>query len=361
VLTSVALVSVMAGAAAAADPITGAFGLSFDTPVPETLLGASLADSPYPLPPANLNQSLPERIPGRMPAWYLFSPEALPDLLDDPIVRFMVMVDGERRPVRILAEHPQPDCASDTLWLTRSIAQKYRAENDPFGAERDGFARSARFIHKNQQVDVSCGPALLVEYTHAGTYENWRQSEALAHETYRRQKEQLQRLELDLQLERDRQFAETFTAGERFRLEGVWGVHFGVPFTRTQTELLDAATDEPISVELRDLSPPFAEGSFTLTLGPDQLPVKIVGIFPDADARLFQQVVAALRAKYGSPLKDGDTHKIHKINGDHLVARYDATEQKLHMTFINGRARRAQKERLLLAQQQQFEEETAGL
>ncbi len=360
-LTSVVLVAVMVGAAAAASPITGAFGLNFETPVPEQLLGASLAGPPYPLLPANLDQSPVESAPDRLPAWYLFSPAALPDLLDHPLVRFMVMVDGERRPVRILAEHPRPDCTADMLWLTRSIAQKYRAETDPFGAERHGFARSARFVHKNQQVDVSCGPALLVEYTDADAYENWRQAETLAQETHHQRTRKLQRLRLDLQVEHDRQFADTFTRGERFRIEGAWGVNFGVPFEATETEMLDAPVDEPFSVALRELSAPFADGSFTLTLGPDRVPVRIVGNFPDVDAHLFRRVAAALRAKFGAPMKDGDTHKIHKVNGDHLVARHDAANGTLHMTFINGKARRAQKERLLLAQQRQFEEETAGL
>lgn len=335
--------------------------MNFETPVPETLLGASLADPPYPLLPANLDQSLVVSAPNRLPAWYLFSPAALPDLLDDPLVRFMVMVDGERRPVRILAEHPRPDCTADMLWLTRNIAQKYRAVTDPHGAERHGFARSARFVHKNQQVDVSCGPALLVEYTHAGAYQDWHEAETLAQETHREKQQKLQRLELDLRIERARQFADTFTLGERFRLEGVWGVSFGVPFEASQTELLDAPSDEPFSVTLRDLNPPFEDGSFILTLGPDRVPVRVAGSFPDADARLFRQVAAALRAKFGAPMKDGNTHKIHKVNGDHLVARHDTRNGQLHMTFINGKARRAQKERLLLAQQQQFEEETAGL
>ena len=360
-LTSAVLVALVAGAAAAASPITGAFGLNFETPVPEQLLGASLAAPPYPLLPANLDQSPVESAPDRLPAWYLFSPAALPDLLDDPLVRFMVMVDGERRPVRILAEHPRPDCTADMLWLTRSIAQKYRAEADPFGAERHGFARSARFVHKNQQVDVSCGPALLVEYTHAGAYENWRKAETLARETHHQKTQRLQRLTLDLQIELDRQFADSFTLGERFRVEGAWGVNFGVPFEATEPELLDAPADEGFNVTLRDVSEPFADGSFMLTLGPDRVPVRVAGNFPDADARLFRQVAAALKAKFGAPMKDGATHKIHKVNGDHLVARHDAANGKLHMTFINGKARRAQKERLLLAQQRQFEEETAGL
>ena len=91
------------------------------------------------------------------------------------------------------------------------------------------------------------------------------------------------------------------------------------------------------------------------------MPIRLSGTFVDANGALYESVAAALRAKYGNPLKDSAQHKIHKVNGDHLIARYDAAEQTLHMTFINGKARRAQKARALLAQQQQFEEEKAGL
>jgi len=59
----------MAGAAAAAIPITGAFGLNFETPVSEQLLGASLAAPPYPQLPANLDQSPVESAPDRWAAW----------------------------------------------------------------------------------------------------------------------------------------------------------------------------------------------------------------------------------------------------------------------------------------------------
>lgn len=361
-------IAVLTGAAAAEQPITGAFGLDFAEPIPAEILGASVGDPPYPLPPGNLDQQPPPAVPGQAGDWYLFIPQARPEMLTGPAVRFMVLRDADGRPVRILAEHAEPECIDDVLWLTRSLARKYDAPDDPFGAERAGFRQSARFIHESAQVDVSCGPKLLIEYTDAAGYRRWLARRAEAAAEYEARLADLAEEQARLEEARRRGFADAMTAGDRFALHGALGIHFGEPVDEAVFAGADILPDAPLAAALPGVPESLADGTFTLTVGPDRVPVQMAGEFPDADRSRFAHLAAALRAKYGPPMKDGDTHKIHKINGDYAVARYVAERGVARLVFIDDAGRAAQQARedaahraRLAEQRRRFEEETAGL
>lgn len=366
-LAALTLLTVLAGAASTREPITGAFGLEFEEPLTDAVRAASLGQPPYPLPPRNLDQSLPPPIPGEPTGWYLFVPQAVPALLDAPGVRFMVLQSRSGLPLRILAEHPAPDCTADVLWLTRSIARKYNAPDDPFGAERDGFRHSARYLSDVGQIDISCGPTLLIEYTHPAAYRSWLAAEAERHAAHRAQQGELAEARQSLDRERKRQVADLFTAGDRYRLEGALGLTFGVPVPVDWLRA-DVVADEPLEVEPPALADLLRDGRITVTVGPDREPVQVVGEFPDPDARRFESLAEALQAKYGSALKDTPVHKIHKISGDYLVARYVVDRAVARLVFIDDAGRERQQQRELEAkqarlaeQERQFQEETAGL
>lgn len=363
-----AALAVVLGAAAAKEPITGAFGLSFDAPVTAQTLGASLGDPPYPAPPANLPQELPEPVPGELSGWFKFLPSAVPDLLEAQGVTFTLLRDLSGRAVRILAEHPSPTCAEDLLWLTRSLARKYDAEDDPFGAEREGFEHSARFTHETRQIDVSCGPTLLIEYTDGAGYRRWLAERARLLENHRVRLAARAEEEARLEKERRRRLADVLTQGDRFRVLGGLGVTFGEPVTDSRLSVDEFVADQALPARLDPLPAPFGEGRYTLTLGPDRRPVRVAGEFPDPGAETFAEVAEALRLKYGQPMKDRPRHKIHKVNGDYVIARYLDGEDLLRLVFIDDEGRRAQQARELAAeqarlaeQQRLFEEETEGL
>ncbi|MEQ8783473.1 MAG: hypothetical protein RIE06_27740 [Roseibium album] len=365
---ALAFAATLSGAAAAELPVSGAFGLEFDRPIAAARLGASLEVPPYPLPPDNLAQSVPEAIAGAPSGWHLFTPLARPELLDDPEVNYFVLVNASGMPLRILAEHPEPDCIEDMLWLTRSLARKYQAKDDPFGAARSGFRQSARFVSGHTQVDVSCGPRLLIEYTDAAGYGAWlaernraiealaADRQALAHEQARVEKERLAR------------FADDLTIGDRFRVLGAFGIVFGEPMDPAWFETADMLVDEPLPARPPLLPAPFERAAFLVTVGPDRVPVRVACEVSDPDASLFARLAGALETKYGPPLKNSPQHRIHKVAGDYLVARYLPESATARLVFIDDKARDAQKDReaaaharRLAEQRRQFEEETAGL
>lgn len=366
--SALAFVAVLGGAAAADLPIAQAFGLRFGERVPDAVVGASLGTPPYPVPPGNLEQRLPEPVPGQPSDWYLFRPDARPSLLDDPDARFMVLRGAHGHPVRILAEHPRPNCVEDMLWLTRSLGRKYQAEDDPYGANRTGFRESARFVSGTTQIDVSCGPTLLIEYTDAAEYARWLEvRESQAHAYHQRQSA-LAEEQARLQDERRRRLADAVAGGDRFRISGAFGVTFGVPVDPTWMDPGPIVADQALPAHPPQLPAALPGGTFTFTVGPDLVPVQVAGEFADTDAALFRELAAAMRVKYGPPAKDSPVHKIFKVNGDYAVVRYLPDRGVARLVLIDAAGRAAQKARQAAAelarlaeQERQFEEETAGL
>ncbi len=364
-----AFAAALTGAAATEEAITGAFGLEFGQPLPPSTLGASVAfDSvPYPEPPANLEQTLPDAPADHGSGWYLFQPSAKPELLNHPGARFFVLRGYQDEPLRILAEHPEPRCIDDMLWLTGSLAKKYGADGDPFGAARAGFRQSARFVNGATQVDVSCGPRLLIEYTDGAAYADWLGERADRQAARAAEQAALAEQRALVETERLRLLADSFTAGDRFRLLGAFGIPFGEPVDPAWLES-GFLVDEPLAVRPPRLPEPFAAARFEVTLGPDRIPIRIASEVPGVDEDGFARLAGALETKYGPPLKSLPRHRIHKVRGDYLVARYEPGAATARLVFIDDVARDAQKAReaaahaqRLAEQRAQFEEETAGL
>ena len=87
---------------------------------------------------------------------------------------------------------------------------------------------------------------------------------------------------------------------------------------------------------------PFTEGDLQLTISPDKHPIVIRGRFPHLD---FERIAAALRTKYGLPMKESSRHIIHKVNGDHVIIK--RLDQRLtELAFIDTSAQDAHRQRL---------------
>ncbi len=367
VLPAMALLANGSGGAVA-NNILGAFGLEFDVPVAVEVLGASVGHPPYPSLPLNLSQEPVETAPDSPTQWYLFAPKAVPKVLRGTHTRFFVMVDDQRYPVRIVAEAVSEvkadSCTIAFDWLNTNLKRKYLTDYDVVVKPREGFKVSTRYTFKARQVDVACGDSLLIEYTDADGVARWVAEErkrlsayTLRMKAYAEQEAELERINELLLKEDHEHFADTFTLGDRYRLEGGLGVRFGSPFS----PIGDFTPDKPFAVKLDALPPPFAEGSYEITLAPDRTPIRIGGYFPDPNGDHFKTVSDALRAKYGAPMKNGETHKIHKINGNFVIARNNTREGRLDVVFIDNQARKDQKEREIERKHAEWEEETAGL
>ena len=267
------------------------------------------------------------------------------------------MVDGELRPLRIMAERKSGDCDASFPWFLDSLTRKDLTQDDPEVAPRNGFITGARFTQSHRQVDLACGKRLLIEYTDGEGLLRWQGAQrALANEQRSRDMA-LKQAAAEIERKRQRQFADSFTQGDRFRLDGALGVTFGQPFPLPP----DYLVDEPLDVTLSQLDEPFAAGRYQLTVGPQAEPIRLEGQVPDGSGEAFASVRDALQAKYGPPMKNGKHHVIHRVNGNFFVLRRLTGLRELNIAVIDTRAERDQRARAEASAQRQFEEATRGL
>ena len=112
-------------AAALNQPLNGAFGFDFGTPVPDTAIAATIATNEHPALPDNI--SLPE-LTDLSPTdsrWHYLIAEQLPDTIarSDPKVLALLTKDGY--PARLIASVDESGCEGVYRWVTNSLARKY--------------------------------------------------------------------------------------------------------------------------------------------------------------------------------------------------------------------------------------------
>lgn len=361
-LAAAALLPVLAGAALLTQTIDGAFGVDFGRPLDTDALGATLAEPVSPLPPSNLDQTLPEPVPGEHDGWYHVEPQLLPPRFQSDATQLMVLVTAEGLPARIVLAKPEGDCEGVVAWLAESLGRKYGAGDDAeveveVEAAR-GHDSAVRFYRGERQIDAGCGPdGLLLEYTDGRAYGRWQSERFAAQAAYRKEQEALARAAAEVEERELQAFADAFTFGDGRRLEGALGVRFEVPFEG----LADFTPDQAADVTLEGLPEPLVAGRYQITLSPGAEPVRIAGWFPDPEGRAFEHLSRAVGAKFGAPMKHTDSHRIYRINGDFIVFRRLERLGQSTISVIDASAQQAQREREALAARRAFEEETAGL
>ncbi|MEZ5550343.1 MAG: hypothetical protein R3E82_05605 [Pseudomonadales bacterium] len=341
--------------AQSAETLDGAFGLRFDAAVPEQVLGAST------LAPADLpHRPFADEYPPERAGWFYFTPVIAPDPLG--AARYQVLVTGNGQPALILARLVGHGCNETYTWLVDSLTRKYAIKDDPAVLPRPPYLQAASFQVDGVSVDLACGRDLVLAYTLPSGIRRW-QAEQVALENAR--ETEAQRLvEVARRIERAeaRAYADTFTHGEKFRLDGGLGLIFGEPFRTT----VPHTPDVPFAMRPPRLPPPFDTGSFELTLDPEDVPIRLEGSIPDPDGRHYEKITGALQAKFGAAMKDTDRHRIFRVNGNYFTLRQ--IRDRTDITLIDIRAQKAQEARAaaakaaeLAAAEARFKAETEGL
>jgi len=354
-------------AAALVEPLEGALGFDFAQPVPETATAAALEAYDLPNLPDNIEfEPLPDDL--KDPAgWFLLAPLRLPEALAAAQPEVFGLLDADSRPARLIARIDERGCDGLYAWLNSSLTRKYAVADDASVAARAPFMTATRYVRGQRQIDVACGPAVLLQYTDIARLTDWR-SQQLARYQQRLKRQAEQQRALAVVAEHQlRQFADRFTIGDQARLQGGLGVVFNQPVD-PDTLPEDFAADQPLAVRLNDLPTPFDQGEFQIEVDPVGAPIELSGDIGDPTGAHFEQIFLALKAKYGQPVKDGVRHKIFRVNGNFFVLKALPRTQKLQISLLDGAARRAQRERAkqheaaeLAALQDQFRKETEGL
>ncbi len=335
-----ACLSAPSGFAADAElPIYGGLGVELGEVLPAERSGAEVIAPSGATLPDNRNLELPPMEPGAVYPWrYLVDPQ-LPRLFREQSAEAYVMLNSNREVMRVLAHIQNPDCADNFDWLKHTISKKYEVSAD---AEYSAApqTRSLRITFSSRQIDVHCGKRLTIDYLDLSMISVWADTQQRRYAEYQRQVAQLEKREMVLERRKQLRFADTFTMGDQFRLDGAFGVQFEQPFAKNSTQ--NFPVDEPFYAVLPGMPEPFTKGDLQLTISPDKHPIVIRGRFPDID---FERIAAALRTKYGLPMKESSRHIIHKVNGDHVIIK--RLDRRLtELAFIDTSAQDAHRQRL---------------
>lgn len=337
-----------ASAENAEKPIYGGLGIEFGRVLDAQSYGAEVKLVPEQALPANQDVALPELQPGAVYPWRVFSAPNLPRPYRDKPNSSYVMLSASGEPLRVISRVQQQGCGENFEWLKSTLAKKYAVKGDIEITAPAPYQRALRVHFLAKQIDVRCGPRTVIEYLDGNALAAWAAAQSKQYAAYERELAEIDKRRLVMNRRRSMKFADSFTVGDEYRLEGAFGIQFQKPFARNSTQQFPV--DEPFYAVLPNLPEPFERGDIQLVISPQRHPIVIRGTFHDV---AFDDVANAFKAKYGQPMKASSRHIIHKVSGNHAIVKKLA-EDTVELAFIDTAAQTEQRKRL-------WEQESDGL
>lgn len=344
----IGLLSVDAYAEVAEKPIVGGLGFVLSAKLPVENFGAALTMVPDSKIPHNRSITLPQYPPGsRYPWHHLIDPQLPRPLRNFPLESF-VMLNDEGQLMRMLIRVSITGCDNEFEWLKKTLTKKYKVQGDPEIPPPPTYNRSLRITYSQKQVDVHCGPRLVMDYANYDDVALWARSHATDYLEYERQESNIAQRRVVLEHRRVLRFADEFTLGDKYHIGGAFGVAFRKPFAKKSAQKFPI--DQPFIVVLPKMPKEFSVGEVQLELAPSREPIVIRGKF---EGLPFETIAQALRAKYGTPLKASHRHVVHNVGGNHAILKR-LNSRFIEVAFLDTRAKEAQRKRL-------WERESEGL
>lgn len=322
---------------AAAAVVEGAFGLQFTESVEIDAVGASVR----PMDVAFSAQALAARdvdIPVGMPSpWRELVPPEEPGAFRSLTRRYHVLLDEERRPLRIVGRiQPAVSCEALAKTLIPLLHRRYQRSGSPPD-------QPVRYGGASGSLDVRClnSGELMLDYAADDAIEEW------LHRHDKQAREYRKNAAL--------RFADSFLQGSPSRLNGALGVPFRRPFQTGRY-----TPDEKFERRLPGL-PLFLDNARTyLTLAPDGAPISVHARLEEPAHGLAERIKLALSAKYPVLVKDTPRHRIHSAGADWAVVRVMA-DGALELSFIDRRAHMAMRSRAGKVEQSRQKAEQARI
>jgi len=327
-------------AAPAEVPVLGGLGVQLGVTLPHEAVGAELTEVPEALLPPGTNITLPQIEPGGRHPWQHFNSPNIPRLYRDLPVQSFVMVNDAGAAMRVIARVNYRGCDEKFDWLKNTISKKYKVRGDAEVAPPAGYERALRIAAIDRQIEVRCGPRLVLDYQDLTLIKAWSRQQGRRWAVYQRDQAAIAKRQLVLDQRRAVKFADSFTLGNQYRLDGAFGIYFKRQFAARSTQQFPI--DQPFYAVLPNLPEPFVDGEILLTISPEGHPIVIRGTFDNLD---FEYIAKALKAKYGTPMKASSRHIIHKVSGNHAIVK-KISEDLIELAFVDTNAKEAQRARL---------------
>ena len=338
-------------AAVAETPIHGGLGVQFDQPVTAQQIGAQLQDPSHitgVLLPENRKMIEPQIEPGGHYPWHRFPGVVLPRPLRVYEHSAHIMLNTEGLPIRVSVTVSVNGCGEEFKWMRETLAKKYRVIGDMNATPPESYQQALRVVFVDRQIDMWCGPQTVIQYLDFSQLRQWAVTQHKVYDVYVRERSKQEKRQLVLHRRRSENFANQFTMGDQYKLDGAFGISFRQPFAKNSTQ--NFPIDIPFYAVLPNLPAEFQAGEIQLVISPLKHPIIIRGTFRELQ---FDKVKNALRAKYGTPMKSTDRHVIHKVADKHAILKRMSLDT-IELAFIDTLAQTEQRARL-------WEEETQGL
>jgi len=331
-------------AADAEEPIYGGLGLTLGEVLEHASYGAEIAT----VPSLNLIEASTKLAPGTHHPWHYLSRLNLPRPLREISNSSYVMLNDETQIMHIVNVSHVKGCDNEFAWLKATLAKKYRVQSDVETEPANHYQRSLNIDFLSKQIYVHCGPELVIGYLDNMLIEAWREMRKTEVESRQGHLPAVAKSRLLIKQRKIVSFANTFAMGDRFHLDGAFGIQFRTPFAKNSKQAFPI--DQPFYAGLPDLPKPFDQGEIQLVISPKKHPIVIRGIFDDIK---FELLANALKEKYGMPSKNTPRHIIHKIGNSRAIVK-KLSESKVELAFIDTHAQAEQRRRL-------WEQESDGL
>ncbi|XOV81752.1 MAG: hypothetical protein ACFHXK_12825 [bacterium] len=330
------------GAAAelAEKPVYGGLGIEFGRPLTMQVYGAEVNIVPERALPANLTLTLPPQQPGSTSPWRLFTQANLPRPYRDTSSRSFVMLNERAEPMRVISRIDERGCGQNFDWLKSTLGKKYDVTGEIEITALVPYERALRIRFLSRQIDVRCGPLTVIEYLDGEALAAWAAEQQQQFDAYQRELADIEERRLVMNQRRAIRFADSFTVGDEYRLEGAFGIQFQKPFAKNSTQVFPI--DAPFYAVLPNLPEPFNQGDIQLVISPERHPIVIRGTFRDV---AFDAVADAFKAKYGQPMKASSRHIIHRVSSNHAIVK-KLSEDAVEIAFIDTVAQSEQRKRL---------------
>lgn len=335
-------------AAIAEEPIYGGLGVTFGQKVATDAYGAEVAAVPESALPDNRSVQTPGLEPGATLPWRHFSGARLPRPLRQLPSANYIMLNAAGEAIRVITRTEAAGCEGSFEWLKTTLSKKYNVQGDPEITPAPPYERALRIEFLARQIEVRCGPRLVMDYMDTNLISKWANAQAKRYALYQREQATIEKRRMVLNRRKSIKFADSFTIGDQYRLEGAFGIQFQRPFAKNSTQKFPV--DEPFYAVLPNLPEPFESGEIQLVISPEKHPIVIRGTFSELT---FEQIAQALRAKYGTPMKASARHIIHKVSGNHAIVKR-LGEDTIEVAFIDTDAQTEQRQRL-------WDQESEGL
>lgn len=339
VLVVAALSNAAHAAGRAEVPVPGGLGVRFGQPVDTAAMGFERpAPAEFPLP-TNVDLTLPELVPGTALPWRWLRSPVLPRPFRNAPHEAWVMLNEAGEPMRIAVKVELEGCTEAFEWLTETLVSKYAVNGAPDTDPPQGFDRAIRVVSAGRQIDARCGKWLGLEYSDFDQLTRWADRQKNLRTRYDRQEKTREQRQIVLDARRAHAYADTFTLGDQYRLTGAFGIAFEKPFAPNSTQQFPH--DQPFFIGLPNLPEAFREGEILLEIAPNRVPIVIRGTFKGLE---FEDLAAALRSKFGTPVKASERHIVHRVSNKRAILKR-LPGARVELTFIDIEAQEDQRAR----------------